>query len=374
MLLSLLIKNEDEISNFGDGPKASHPVFGCRGGVMASSARFGYGSTILPSDHSTFHSMKQSNAHQVATCLTYEEFLNRAVFFMGETDNEQHNFTTTVKDTTSVQDKTIEQENSTSPAFILALLPQGIVTSTSAPAPTAVSRRRIRFDPKPPSIKILALNRVKGPPKLPGEESMDIALKRAGREYQQDSELRQEFEMAKRESLNTTEERVNKKHAINNGDTKECLTEECLADELAAKKTRVVEGTSCESSSGIFTSEHSYSTTKHSTNIKKHALDDSIYDHNTLDYRSKKRRAEYNLTTQSSPNNNATTDRQDHENSASSNNETTITIMSGLATDNLAANNQPTMDTVTSKDPATHSHKHPEFDGMIMNNKFGKVL
>lgn len=121
---------------------------------------------------------------------------------MGKTDNEQHNFTTTVKDTTSVQDKTIEQENSTSPAFILALLPQGIVTSTSASAPTAVSRRRTRFDPKPPSIKILALNRVKGPPKLPGEESMDIAFKRAGREYQQDSELRQEFEMAKRESLN----------------------------------------------------------------------------------------------------------------------------------------------------------------------------
>lgn len=121
---------------------------------------------------------------------------------MGKTDNEQHNFTTTVKDTTSVQDKTIEQENSTSPAFILALLPQGIVTSTSPPAPTAVSRRRTRFDPKPPSTKILALNRVKGPPKLPGEESMDIAFKRAGREYQQDSELRQEFEMAKRESLN----------------------------------------------------------------------------------------------------------------------------------------------------------------------------
>ncbi|OAQ34600.1 hypothetical protein K457DRAFT_14432 [Linnemannia elongata AG-77] len=293
---------------------------------------------------------------------------------MGKTDNEQHNSTTTVKDTTSVQDKTIEQENSTSPAFILALLPQGIVTSTSAPAPTAVSRRRTRFDPKPPSIKILALNRVKGPPKFPGEEI----------------------------GQQTTEERVNKKHAINNGDTEECLTEECLADELAAKKTRVVEGTSNESSSSIFTSEHSviqdgamkysakrnatlgdasiylttiyYSTTKHSTNIKKHALDDSTYHHNTLDYRSKKRRAEYNLTTQFSPNNNATTDRQDHENSASSNNETTITIMSGLATDNLAANNQPTMDTVTSKDPATHSHKHPEFDDMIMNNEFGKVL
>ncbi|KAK5829286.1 hypothetical protein F5H01DRAFT_361171 [Linnemannia elongata] len=308
--------SRDEISNFGDSPKASHPVFGCRGGVMASSARFGYGK------------------------------LNRTVFFMGKTDNEQHNFTTTVKDTTSVQDKTIEQENSTSPAFILALLPQGIVTSTSPPAPTAVSRRRTRFDPKPPSTKILALNRVKGPPKLPGEEI----------------------------GQQTTEERVNKKHAINNGDTEECLTEECLADELAAKKTRVVEGTSSESSSSIFTSEHSYSTTKHSTNIKKHALDDSTYDHNTLDYRSKKRRAEYNLTTQSSPNNNATTDRQDHENSAGSNNETTITIMSGLATDNLAANNQPTIDTVTSKDPATHSHKHPEFDDMIMNNEFGKVL
>lgn len=68
--------------------------------------------------------------------------------------------------------------------------------------------------------------------------------------------------------------------------------------------------------------------------------------------------------------NDETTNRQAWENSTSSNNKTVI------ATNNLIVNNLPTIETLTSEDPdpATHSHKHPEFDCMIMNNEFGKML
>ncbi|KAF9142856.1 hypothetical protein BGX30_002046 [Mortierella sp. GBA39] len=407
-------------SNLGDDPGAFQPVYGCGGGVMASSARFEYGGTISPSDHRTVQSTKQSNADQVATCLTNEEFVRilltpdpeviKAVQSIGKTDVEPRNFTTTSKGTTSVQGKTIEQRNSTSPAFILTHPPQGSVTS--APAPAAVSRRRIRFDPRPPRIITLDQDRVKGPPKLPEEERFGTALRRATREYLDDSELWQELDMGKRVSLNaqlhavfpivthdekmsnsrpvdqqTTEERVNKKHAIGNVETEECST-----DGPATKKTRVTEGTATGSSSSISTRGHLvmqdgaieystmgnatlgdsiiyHTTIEHSTNIKRHALDDSTDDHNTFDYQVKTRRAEDQLITQSSPNNNATTDRQAQGISVSSNNNTAITTTSGFATNNL-----PIIETVTSEDLATYSHRHPEFGDMIMNNEFGKVM
>lgn len=166
---------------------------------MALFARFRYGGAIIPSDHSTIQSSKHRMPTKLATWLTSKEFVRilltpdpeliKAVHSLGKTDGEPHNFTTTAKDMTSVLDKTVEQGTSTSHALILDLPPQGSVTSVSAPAPAGVSRRRIRFDPKPPSIKILAQDRVKGPPQLPREERLYTAPKRATWEYRQDSEL-----------------------------------------------------------------------------------------------------------------------------------------------------------------------------------------
>lgn len=91
---------------------------------------------------------------------------------------------------------------------------------------------------------------MRGPPKVPREERLDTSLKRTAWEYRQDSELRQELDMAKRASLNalllavflvatqnetmfscrpadkqTTEELVNKEHAIDSGQTKEFSNE-----------------------------------------------------------------------------------------------------------------------------------------------------
>ncbi|KAF9550093.1 hypothetical protein EC957_001579 [Mortierella hygrophila] len=335
---------------------------------MASSARFEYGETISPSDHRTVQSTKQSNADQVAICLTNEELVRilltpdpeliKAEQSIGKTDVEPRNFTTTAKSTTSVQGKTIEQRNSTSPASILTHPPQGSITS--APPPAAVSRRRIQFDPNPPSIITLDQDRVKGPPKLPEEEILGTVLRRATRDYLDDSELWQELEMGKRVSLNaqlhavfsivthdekmsnsrpvdqqTTEERVNKKHAIDNVETEECST-----NEPAAKKTYVTEGTTTGSSSSISAGEHL-------------VMQDGAID----------------LTTRSSPNNNATTDRQAQENSVSSNNSTAIPTTSGFATNNL-----PIIETVASEDLTTYSHRHPKFDDMIMNNEFEKMM
>ncbi|KAG9073158.1 hypothetical protein KI688_000945 [Linnemannia hyalina] len=420
--LGLELGTSQPSSNLGDDPGAFQPVYGYDGGVMASSARFEYGETISPSDHRTVQSTKQSNADQVATCLTNEEFvrilltpdpeLTKAVQSIGKTDVAPRNFTTTAKGTTSVQGKTIEQRNSMSPAFILTHPPQGSVTS--APAPATVSRRRIQFDSNPPRIISLDQDRVKGPPKLPEEvpERFGTALRRATQEYLDDSELWRELEKGKRVSLNaqlhavfpivthdekmsnsrpvdqqTTEERVNKKYAIDNVETEECST-----DEPATKKTRVTEGTTAGSSSSISTGEHLvmqdgaieystmgnatlddsiiyYTTIEHSTNIKRHAVDETTDDHNTFDHQVKTRRTEDHLTTQSSPNNNATTDRQAQENSVSSNNSTAITTTSGFATNNL-----PIIETVTSEDLATYSHRHPEFDDMIMDNEFGKAM
>ncbi|KAF8947955.1 hypothetical protein BGZ47_007223 [Haplosporangium gracile] len=110
------------------------------------------------------------------------------------------------------------------------------------------------------------------------------------------------------------------------------------------------------------------------TNTGKHAFVDSTDDHIALEHQPKKRRVEYQLITQFSPNNNATTDHQAQESSANSNNNAAITTTSNPAINNHATINLPTNEMAIGDDPATHAPKHPEFDNMIMNNEFGKAL
>ncbi|KAF9156466.1 hypothetical protein BG015_004947 [Linnemannia schmuckeri] len=380
------------------------------GTVLGLFAPYSYSGPNSPSGNSTDQSTKQANRNHITTCLTKEELVQilltpdpnliKAVRAMGKNIVKSRNFIAAAKETTSVWGEMTKHGNSTSPAFAFALPPQGNITSGLTPA--AASRQHVRFEPMPPRIKILSQNRMKGPPKCPGEERISNALQRSAWEYLQDSELQQEHDIAKRTSPNAqlhaafpvaiqdekmlnnrpvnqqvTEVCASKKHAIDKGETNEYS-----ASAPASKKSRTAEGTSSGFSSGMSTfsvstsstsspsmpssNEHTimqngamecstkenatldYLTTnyanserniiEHDTNIKRNAFNDSTNDQTTPDHQAKKHRAEDQLTIQFSPNSNTTTDRQAQGNSASSNN-TAITAMSNLAINNHATNN-----------------------------------
>ncbi|KAK3837771.1 MAG: hypothetical protein JOS17DRAFT_786876 [Linnemannia elongata] len=165
---------------------------------------------------------------------------------------------------TAAQDKKLDQGNPTTIACSLLPPPQDTVSAAAATA------RRVRFD-MTPYIKLLEPTRVTGPPKEPDEEHIDDIMRNARWEYRWDKDLRHEHKLAKWASFNahlhaafpvdeddeqaTDEQQSNqfstrdsscstKKRSIDTHDT-----DDLLADERLAKRSRVVEYASGESSS-----------------------------------------------------------------------------------------------------------------------------